>query len=506
VYNTQTRVCHPKKKERIDLVSMSYGGSKMDMSTDQKGPTGISSGQDLSKRQGLIAVNDLTYVLEPDLSVASNKTHKTHYFQNSEYTPGQNAICILNSGADYIDTRRSWLQFDVTMTAAATLGKNGSGCNFIKQITVSTRSGDVLCQLFDFNLMSNMLLPLTYDRGWFDTVGQGMCYGQALKSGPDTTNRVIIPMYVLTPLFAYGRLMPAMLMSGLRIEILWEDGVKAVSAAAGAPTYTVKNPQFCLSSVQLSDSIQRALNELSATNGLEIVYCDYERDSHTTGGALTTLNMEIRKSCSRALKAFARIRTTSASAIEEKDGDAAVTNEVKLDDQKRDSFAAETTFPVYEYQWRLGSLYFPQQPVRSPDTVEGALQTAVTSYTYLLEAIDKYHGGSRAPHIPFSDFSESKNQHDSGVSGSYKVDSHSIGVTLERSTMFNLAGIPVNNSRVLALSAKLRDTNGDAASITSPTGGYNLKANSQSFVRQADVFLKYVRLARVFLNNVEVEQ
>ena len=32
------------------------------------------SGGDLSKPQGVIAVNDLTYVLEPDLSVATNKT------------------------------------------------------------------------------------------------------------------------------------------------------------------------------------------------------------------------------------------------------------------------------------------------------------------------------------------------------------------------------------------------------------------------------------------------
>ncbi len=31
-----------------------------------------SSSGDLSKRQGLITVNDLEYVLEPDLSVATN--------------------------------------------------------------------------------------------------------------------------------------------------------------------------------------------------------------------------------------------------------------------------------------------------------------------------------------------------------------------------------------------------------------------------------------------------
>ena len=67
------------------------------------GENKTSSSGDLSKRQGLITVNDLVYVLEPDLSVATNKTHKVQYFQNSEYQSGSNGICILNSGADYID-------------------------------------------------------------------------------------------------------------------------------------------------------------------------------------------------------------------------------------------------------------------------------------------------------------------------------------------------------------------------------------------------------------------
>ena len=49
--------------------------SGMDIDDNKQG------GGDLSKRQGLIAVNDLTYVLEPDLSVATNKTHEVHFFK-----------------------------------------------------------------------------------------------------------------------------------------------------------------------------------------------------------------------------------------------------------------------------------------------------------------------------------------------------------------------------------------------------------------------------------------
>jgi hypothetical protein len=85
-----------------------------------------------------------------------------------------------------------------------------------------------------------------------------------------------------------------------------------------------------------------------------------------------------------------------------------------------------------------------------------------------------------------------------GRKGSYTNDQHMISVTLERSTMFNLAGVPVNNSRVLALRGTISPDSGDFK--TDGTGP------NPAVVRQLDIYLKYVKLARVFLNNVEVEQ
>ena len=551
-----------------------------------------SSSGDLSKRQGLITVNDLVYVLEPDLSVATNKTHKIQYFQQSSYGSGQNAICILNSGADYIDTRRSWLQFDVAATGGTALttnlylGANGSACNFINQVTISTRSGDVLCQLFDYNLMQNILLPLTYDKQWFDTVGQTMMYGGGLdttvvQAGFETKNRMCIPMYVLAPLFGYGRLMPAMLMSGLRIEIQFANSTQAFQAlptgsysiglnaigitttatlVGNLPTYmsadpvpatgfTVTDAQFVLSSVQLSDSIQRSLNELSATNGLEIVYPDYERTQGTFGNGSNEVNIEVRKSCSRALKAFTRVRFNNFDAAT---GIGVETN--------NDSFRAERGFPFYEYQWQLGSLYFPQQAVRSKDTTTlGCNEIAPTAYNMLLESFDAYHGGKTVS-LPYHRVKETnapvyggnrtgqtlytvfpinsilnndsykagefkaQNPNSLGEIGSFKRDAHSIGVTLERSTMFNLAGVPVNNSRVLAFHGRMCSTTQEtkvlAAGVVGPilgAAGVVLQPAAAGTIwegglvtvnisRKVDIFLKYVKLCRVFLNNVEVEQ
>jgi hypothetical protein len=533
------------------------------MDTSQDGAAANEQG----KRQGLITVNDLSYVLEPDLSVAVNKTTKKHFFQSTSYDPSQNGICIFNSGADYIDTRRSFLSFQIQLNAPVTangyFGTHGSACNVIDNITISTRSGDEIARITDFNLLSNMMIPLTYDEEWCKTVGGPMGYSGVVLSAqkrneinaanPFTVppQRFNIPMYVLAPFFGYGRLMPAMVMSGLRVEIgfaqpdvaflggldesiisnpdsLAPASVNRVLAVTG---YTVENAYFSLCSVQLSDSIQRALNEQSATNGLEIVYTDYEKTESSYQGAATNCNIEVRKSCSRALKAFARVR---CHVDETPSG-------------KKDSFRSEKGFPWLEYQWQLGSLYFPQQPVKADD-VNSLYGCAPEAYTHLIESVDKYTGDARQPALTYDGVGRASSgsfldsiimdtpggivhqvavHHDAhvlrpkgpqrceanyssplraiyswscGENGSFIEDQHVIGVNLERSSLFNLAGVPVNNSRVLAFRANL-------ASRTQEPNAANAGINAVTVNRRIfTIYLKYVRLARVFLNNVEVEQ
>ena len=556
------------------------------------------AGAEEAKRQGLIQVNDLNYVLEPDLSCAANKTHKKHFFQSSTYQHSQRAICILNSGADYIDTRRSFLSIDVEIDDIGKrgyFGTCGSACNLIDNITISTRSGDELCRITEFGLLQNMIVPLQYGTDWFENQGDLMGFrGYVNPTNDDATGvadayratdtgktKFVIPMYILSPFFGYGRLLPAMIMSGLRIEIEWASPKKAFigtktednyyvpaqnvvenayDAFQAIDNYTISDPYFSLCSIQLSDSIQRALNEQSATNGLEIVYTDFERTETSYTGAAVSMNTEVRKSCSRALKAFARVRCYKPS----------------IDEGKRDSFRSETLFPFTEYQWQLGSLYFPQQPVKDEDS----LSMGREAYFHALEANDKVDGSS-APFLPFRGtgklgdgykmvshlMSASQNTYnmeglktssvtaasaaslqrnaattfhstpftfeqnhnslydateiqsikisrpadanmmnrDCGKPGSYLLDQHTLCVNLERSSNFNLAGVPVNNSRVLALRCKLNDFSFEASQTSYQLPAY---AADQGAIdrRVLSIYLKYVKLCRVFLNNVEVEQ
>lgn len=550
-------------------------------------------------RTGMLAVNDLNYVLAPDLSVSVNNTFKNHYFQSNEYTDTQRGICILNSGADYGDMRSSTLNFHVQLTGnpgrTGYFGKNGSALNLIRQITISSRSGDEISRVSDLNHLAATTLGYKYSQNWIRTVGQAMGYGgfvppseqkQELKDQNYTLQMFSIPLYVLSDFFAYGRLMPAMVLAGLRIEIEWENPAIAMqiinsenptSVAPGTAItgFKIVHPYISLRSVQLTDGTQRALNEMSAVNGLEIVYCDHERTEQFIRDS--TLHLEVRKAASRALKAYLSVRPKDNVTGTTAQGGA-------------DSFRTEP-WDVVQWQWQLGSLYFPQQPIKAlngkpqaclPESYQHTLvcfntykgdqprcsavalndnehvhskeiglrrwepttndiqtdgageitsidgtalgtltlgdtmvvdnQGAITSHTIVgwyeasgfpysdvpfpvnlgvgnvpdgnFYVVSGLNNARTTPWAAYASTRDNEIVNYDGQSGTFANGRSTICCLLERSDLFNLTGVPINNSRVLAAHVHFKDSKD----------------------RVCTIFLKYVRLARVFLNNVEVEQ
>lgn len=502
-------------------VGPQYSGEQAVGPSDGK----ISTNMGTTTRKGTLALNDLNYVLPPDLSVSVNNTYKNHFFQSSTYTYSQRAICLLNSGADYGDLRTSTLNFEIGVVTAgdatAYFGPNGSILNIIKSITLTSRSGDELSRITDLNHLAAVTTGFRYSKNWMETVGQTLGYGECLFDPTRLATRSFsIPLYLLSDLFAYNRLMPAMLLSGLRIEIDWEEPANAFqiihSAGTSTPAaltagvvvsdYTITNPYISMRSVQLTDGTQRALNEMSAVNGLEIVYCDYEKTEQPFTANM--INLEVRKAASRALKAYAVTRIGAAKG------------------KTMDTYRTED-FKYTQWQWQLGSLYFPQQPVKNATPSK----IIPESYQHTLVTFNTYKGdATRCSAIPLRQkasfleqnvayikdlaydaavssvvnvpngmdykndanfpWTDEKNDRQglainhNGNNGTFANGRSTLGCLLERSDLFNLTGVPINNSRVLMFNAQYSD----------------------SVARIATVFLKYVRLARVFLNNIEVEQ
>jgi hypothetical protein len=229
---------------------------------------------------------------------------------------------------------------------------------------------------------------------------------------------------------------------------------------------TITSIHFNLKSVQLTDATQRSLNEHSAVHGLEIVYPDF--DLSTAPAPNTDFNQEIRKACSRALKAFSVVRDKNKVASLQTISDKGQCDEWNIE----------------RYQWRLGALYFPHQPVVHPGSNdESKLMTSKEAYFHTLDCF-----GRIAPNGVYSNVTYAEFCRNFGL----------VACSLERSSLFNLSGVPINNSRILAINMQFLNRTNIKVS----------DGSQQQMVKErvVDTFLKYVKLARVFLNNVEVEQ
>jgi hypothetical protein len=455
-----------------------------------------TSASDVARR-GLVSLNQLDYVLQPDLSVATSRNMKRHYFQQTEYTPGQDAIAILNSGADYIDPQNSYLAFTVENTAPLTsmlaLG-SGSAANFIQRVVLTSRSGDELERVDDVNKLAVIMARYTRSESWLKTVGSMSGYGDKYDAeagsvgvtsavGRSDVNGVLIgagrekrsfaiPLGELFGLFrSFDRLLPSMLCSGLRFEIHFADvnrvGYNVINAAPGADAATlawkISDISIMADSYQLTDSIQRVLNEEASIKGLELVFSSWHHHTESPANASgASVNMELRKAVSRALGVLYKV------GIKDLTGGPGI-----------DPFACKKRIDGQDFQLRLGSLYFPQQVISKSSEL----------YHHTMRGWGKLKTPSAPGDVGFSD---------------YELNSAVVYTDLERSTTQKLTGVPVNNSRIVEIRATDNFTVG-TASDGDPN--YIAKRYKDSLVsaHRLDVWLHYVRLARVFLQNVQME-
>lgn len=498
-------------------------------------------------RKGLVSLNRLDYVLQPDLSVVTARTNKRHFFQQTSYTPSTRAICILNSGAEYIDPQNSYLMFTVGVSKTGTTANElfapnpntgntniatapypvslgaGSAINFIKRAILTSRSGDEIERVDEVGQLAPLLDRYMHSDNWLSTHGNVIGYNSTYVDGlagfttanlgyqfpfappvtspniPDsrttdssTNNHTfIIPIGCIFGLFrSFDRLLPSMLMSGLRIEIEWESAGNALMLGTDNGTvknvtlnYEITQPEIVLDSYTLTDSIQRVLNEESAIRGLELVYTSFYYHSaqpKTLSDSKQVMNIEVRKAVSRALGVLHKIRPQAKTV-----GFPHV-------DYYRSKAAQNSS-----YQLRLGSLYFPHQPILGKGGVGGNL---LELYWHTQHGFGKI----KTPSAPTSVMAYSENSVPvltvaDSVPNPQSLATFARGMAavytdLERSTTQRLTGIPVNNSRVAEL--QIEDILPDRSAATE----YKISGWT------VDVWLHYVRLARVFLQNVEIEE
>lgn len=410
------------------------------------------------------AKNGLLYVMPQSLSSTVNRTFIRQQSQRQTYLPGQTMVFDMNTGSRYIDPDNSFLYFDIFTDSATdkTLNVNYSPLKesvgalaLIEEVHIHAKSGIELDRIQECNQYSytKNLLKNGKDHynDWARVWGGGdWIAGHAPLNGQiggATRTRVCLPMKLISGLFEpviKGMKMPPGLLSGARIEITLESFGRAFSADVGASvatTYTVENPVIICMAHEMTDNTQATLNEVSVENGLEYTYC--RCFTAVEPSTSNNINIQIKKAVSQGLRAF---------AVPVKSADYEARN--------ADSFWSD--LPFTNYQWRVGSLFYPQQRVDSH--IEGYITTT--------SIYDKGRvSGWNPPAISYDDYA--------GVAPNFIQ-----AAGFEQDSTINLAGCPINNSQNLTLESSVN------------TGGDEYRWQ---------LFLEYIAVARSYLTNVEVK-
>lgn len=395
----------------------------------------------------LIRVNGLSYRMPSNMSVVVSRSMKRSYANLDAYNQGGKIIVTWNSGAEYVNGMNSYLTFDAQVDVGVGSFESGSAINFIDNVTVSSIQGSEVDRVEGVNAYRRDMDRYTYSQDYINNVGSVMGYGST-ESGAvsavkvtTTPQRFCIPLSKICGLCNTSVLIPSMMAGGLRFEIKLAPLFTVFKQDTGVSTkYTLTNVNMHLDSYQLADSIQKRLMQEASATGLEFYYETYDRTRHNISSA-TKANITVRKSVSRALSAFAKTRITT-----------------EVDKSTVDSMASEVN-DVEGFFWRLGSLNFPNQKLLH--------KTEQYYYAqYVFNKLAKPHQGSS---VSLTDFLGNE-----GL----------VAVTLERSSVLMLSGLPVNNARTLQVELDYKDPKD----------------------RDIDIYMHYLQLARVFPNNILIKE
>ena len=416
-------------------------------------------------QKSILGLNQLSYSLQPDLSVCTSRTSTTQFFISRQAAPGENMIATLNTGAAFIWGPGCFINLTIKNESSEKVDfGRGTACNIFQRLSILTRSGVVVENIDNVNLLAYQELYYKRCKDYQEGVGQAAGFGAEGLLDAGKSKAFCIPLSMISGLFSYENLLPSALMSGLRIELTLATGLKALrldSSAASAVDlkYQVIDSSIQLDSYMLTDSVSRTLNESAASSGLEVVI----RTHFCTVGTRedTKLVQECRRAVSRALSAFVKCTTPRVSS--------------EVDSLKKCPMQStpieEIAIPLgpVSYQFQFGSSYQPNAPARGID----ALKLAPQLFSHAQAACKRYSKGmvDVANSVTLTNF---------------KAANWVFATDLERTSTQSLSGIPLSNSRSLSIVADFED------------GGVRLPQNT-SF------FLEYVTVIRVYSSNASIE-
>jgi hypothetical protein len=378
----------------------------------------------LQSSESDLMVNNLVYSQPKALSLAVNRTYKKQFFQRNDYKNGETAIIDLNTGSDYVDPSNSYLKFNIkaTGTTGSVNWGSGSALNVIRQVTIRSRSGTELDRIERCNLWGRNDALYNYGNEYLVRFGEVQGFGPtrtpadpAVLSVGISTQTYCIPLNRIAPLFRptkKGQKIPPQLASGMHIEIIFEDHRTAFvqSTTTDCTGYEISGIHIMTDQIALTDETQKTLNMESASTGLEYTYPRIYTAISSVPSAQLSQSVQVRKAVSQSCIAYAT-----------------VLSQAEILDITVDSLAA-VPYNTTRWQYRLGALYMPQQPIEDGS---GVSQSGRESFINAMMVFDKLKHPFAESSVSTTEFVAGKALH---------------CVSMEKDTSLNLSGLPVNRT------------------------------------------------------------
>ena len=341
----------------------------------------------------LLMVNGLDYRLPPTLSVAVSRSHASYAGNQQVYGAGSTMNVTLSSGAQYVNFRESYLHFTVNMTglvpgneysfsskaieeqvAAAggqidfLPGRNGV-MNTFNSFRWVHSSGTLLEEFNqDMALWNYVRDRYTLSSDKSRSHGSLMDFQTRIQEGKTFTSafpshKFIVPMSFVADCFNQQQLAPSFLVAGSRLEIRLNSLLHAFVKVATLPpvdppldpnlnvSYTISDVSCVLQQIQLTDSIVRALSNISASSGLEYPFTSIAVNSTTSSN--NTGSIQVSRALSRA-NAVIVVRRENSSI------------DTQLTAPFRQTFAP-SFLPINEYSAQLGGQTIPLSPITTQE-------------------------------------------------------------------------------------------------------------------------------------------
>ena len=417
--------------------------------------------------ESLLQINQLDYKLPPQISLASRTNHVINYSQQASYAQANTVIFDCQTGSQFVDPACSYLRFTVTPSDSVHSFGSGSSKNLFSRIVVRTATGKELSRVEDANLLMKILDVYNKPDTWRQTLGVNQGYSLTSENAaygdivPSTGKVFVIPIQDLFPCMSpHGaKLVPPNIMSGLRIEMTLASPNEAFSGRAQGSlltlaSYTVTNCEMHFKVYELADQFQRKIQEMSQS-GLNYLYKEH---FHTivSPGSTSSINMDVKKACSKALCARILTRKTAILAVDGRDN------------------MASAPYNYNKIQAHIGSTYYPNQPLQISATPSA--DNIAEAYHYAVYANDKLEAWS-PPGVTPNQFLGRDNTGTSDI-----FSSGIVAFNLNKSNVSDLAGVTTSNSRAFLVDL----TQDTAVSV------------------RLDVYLTFLRLAKIYLSNTVV--